>query len=143
MLHRLTNGQLRQIVRFSLIGAVNTGTFYIFYRLLLPWMPYFGAYTIAFLLSMLGSFFMNTYFTYRTRPTWKKLLLFPLTNMTNFVVQSAGLFALVHLVGLGKQYAPLVAAMVAIPFTYLLSKRILLPKEDEKASARQRSRESA
>ncbi|MGW0970240.1 GtrA family protein [Streptomyces sp. NPDC002516] len=126
----MSAGELRQILRFILVGAVNTATFYGFYRLLLPWMPYFGAYTIAFLLSMLGSFFMNTYFTYRTRPTWKKLLLFPLTNITNFVVQSAGLFALVHWMGLDKRYAPLVAAVVAIPVTYLLSRRILVPKKE-------------
>lgn len=119
--------QLGQLLRFGLVGAVNTGTFYLLYLLLHPWMPYFAAYTLAFLLSMVGSFFMNTYFTYRTRPTWKKFLLFPLTNVTNYVVQSVGLYALVTWAGLDTRIAPLVAAVVAIPFTYLLSRRILVP----------------
>lgn len=88
--------QLGQIVRFALVGGVNTVTFFGIYLLLHPWMPYFAAYTLAFLLSMVGSFFMNTYFTYRTRPTWKKFALFPLTNITNYVIQSVGLFALVQ-----------------------------------------------
>ncbi|MER5869307.1 GtrA family protein [Streptomyces sp. NPDC002044] len=119
--------QLGQILRFGLVGAVNTGTFYLLYLLLHPWMPYFAAYTLAFLLAMVGSFFMNTYFTYRTRPSWKKFLLFPLTNVTNYVVQSVGLYALVTWAGLGTRIAPLVAAVVAIPFTYLISRKILVP----------------
>lgn len=119
--------QLGQLFRFGLVGAVNTGTFYLLYLLLHPWMPYFAAYTLAFLLAMVGSFFMNTYFTYRTRPTWKKFLLFPLTNVTNYVVQSVGLYALVTWAGLGTRIAPLAAAVLAIPFTYLLSRKILVP----------------
>ncbi|MGW2020243.1 GtrA family protein [Streptomyces sp. NPDC001927] len=120
-------GQLGQIVRFGLVGGINTGTFYGCYLLLHPWMPYFAAYSIAFVLSMIGSFFLNTYFTYRTRPTWKKFALFPLTNVTNYLVQSVGLYALVTWAGMDDRIAPLVAAVVAIPFTYLLSKKILVP----------------
>ncbi|MER0445575.1 GtrA family protein [Streptomyces sp. Edi4] len=129
-LDRLMDTQLGQVIRFGFVGGVNTCTFYAFYwpLLHLAHLPYFIAYTIAFLLSMVGSFFLNTYFTYRTQPTWKKFLLFPLTNVTNFVVQSAGLFALVHWVGMNKTIAPLVAAVVAIPFTYVLSRRILVPR---------------
>ncbi|AYV27707.1 GtrA family protein [Streptomyces goshikiensis] len=119
--------QLGQVLRFALVGGVNTGTFFGIYLLLHPWMPYFAAYTLAFLLSMVGSFFMNTYFTYRTRPTWKKFLLFPLTNVTNYVIQSVGLYALVTWAGMDTRIAPLVAAVVAIPFTFLLSRKILVP----------------
>ncbi|MFF4320014.1 GtrA family protein [Streptomyces sp. NPDC001568] len=119
--------QLGQIFRFALVGGVNTCTFFGCYLLLHPWMPYFAAYTLAFLLSMIGSFFMNTYFTYRTRPTWKKFLFFPLTNVTNYVIQSVGLYALVTWAGMDTRIAPLVAAVVAIPFTFLLSRKILVP----------------
>ncbi|MFK8846976.1 GtrA family protein [Streptomyces sp. Ac-502] len=116
------------MLRFAVVGGVNTLTFYGCYLALHPWMPYFAAYTIAFVFSMVGSFFLNTYFTYRTRPTWKKFLLFPLTQLTNYVVQSAGLVVLVNWCGLGTRIAPLVAAVIAIPFTYLVSTRILLPR---------------
>ncbi|GGU07674.1 MULTISPECIES: GtrA family protein [Streptomyces] len=119
------HGRFGQILRFGLVGGVNTGTFYGCYLLLHPWMPYFAAYSLAFLLSMVGSFFLNTYFTYRTRPTWKKFALFPLTNVTNYLVQSVGLYVLVAWAGMDDRVAPLVAAVVAIPFTYLLSQRIL------------------
>lgn len=126
--------QLMQVVRFALVGVVNTATFYGFYLALHPWMPYFLAYTCAFVLSMIGSFFLNTYFTYRTRPTWRKFLLFPLTNLTNYVVTSVGVFVLVEWVHMNDGIAPLAAAAAAIPFTYVLSRRILTAKEGGRPS---------
>ncbi|CAG7627182.1 Putative flippase GtrA (Transmembrane translocase of bactoprenol-linked glucose) [Actinacidiphila bryophytorum] len=117
--------QMMQIVRFALVGGVNTATFYGFYLALHGLMPYFAAYSAAFVLSMTGSFFLNTYFTYRTRPTWRKFLLFPLTNVTNYVITSIGVYVFVEWAGMNDTIAPLVAATAAIPFTYLLSRRIL------------------
>lgn len=133
--------QLMQVVRFALVGVVNTATFYGFYLALHPWMPYFLAYTCAFVLSMIGSFFLNTYFTYRTRPTLKKFLLFPLTNLTNYVVTSVGVFVLVEWVHMNDKIAPLVAAAAAIPFTYVLSRRILTAKDGRSQPAPARPRE--
>ncbi len=126
--------RLARLLRFAVVGGVNTLTFYACYLVLHPWLPYFAAYTIAFLFSMVGSFFLNTYFTYRTRPSWKKFLLFPLTQVTNYVVQSAGLVVLVNWCGLGTRIAPLLAAVLAIPFTYLVSTRILVPGRAVSAS---------
>jgi putative flippase GtrA len=121
-------GRYAQIARFALVGGVNTLTFYACYLPLHRSLPYFAAYTVGFVLSMVGSFFLNTYFTYRTRPTWKKFLLFPLTQVTNYVVQSVGLVVLVSWLGLNSTGAPLLAALLAIPFTFLVSRWVLLPR---------------
>ncbi|MFF4606605.1 GtrA family protein [Streptomyces sp. NPDC001339] len=115
-----------RLVRFTAVGGLNTLTFYACYLPLHRLLPYFAAYTAAFLTSTVGSFFLNTFFTYRTRPTWTKFLLFPLTQVTNYAVQSAGLVALVGWLGMSTAVAPLAAAGCAIPFTYLVSRRILL-----------------
>ncbi|MFH8589501.1 GtrA family protein [Streptomyces celluloflavus] len=122
-----TAGQWGRLARFAAVGGVNTVTFYLCYLPLHRVLPYFAAYTAGFLVSLTGSFFLNTYFTYRTRPSWRKFLLFPLTQVTNYAVQSAGLVALVSWCGLNSTVAPLLAALLAIPFTYLVSRRILLP----------------
>jgi putative flippase GtrA len=122
-------GQLFQIIKFAAVGVVNTGTFYASYLSLHPVMPYYPAYVIAFVISMVGSFFLNTYITYRTKPTWRKFLLFPLTNLTNFVVTSVGVFVLVEWFHVNERIAPLAAAVVAIPVTYVLSRRILTHRD--------------
>ncbi|WP_275464447.1 GtrA family protein [Streptomyces noursei] len=116
-----------QVARFTVVGGVNTATFYACYLPLHRLLPYFAAYTAGFVLSLVGSFFLNTYFTYRTRPTWKKFLLFPLTQVTNYAVQSAGLVALVSWWGMNSVAAPLAAALLALPVTFVVSRRILRP----------------
>lgn len=120
---------LFQIVKFAAVGVVNTGTFYLAYLLLHGLLPYYPAYVLAFLISMVGSFFLNTYVTYRTKPTWRKFLLFPLTNLTNFVVTSVGVFLLVEWLHVSDRIAPLLAAVVAIPVTFVLSRRILTHRD--------------
>ncbi|WP_078490584.1 GtrA family protein [Streptomyces scopuliridis] len=115
-----------QMVRFALVGAANTGTYYAFYLLLLTRLPYVAAHVAASVLSMIGSFFLNSWFTYRTRPTWRKFLLFPLTNAANFVITTVGVYVLVDVLHFGSRYAPLIAAAGAIPITFVVSRAIML-----------------
>ncbi|MEU9981991.1 GtrA family protein [Streptomyces sp. NPDC050856] len=119
-----------QIVRFALVGVVNTATYYGFYLSFLALrLPYVAAHVVAFLLAMTGSFFLNCRFTYRTRPTWRKFLLFPLTNAANFVITTSGVWLLVDVVGFSSRYAPLLAAVAAIPVTFVVSRTIMLRPE--------------
>nr|WP_206440603.1 GtrA family protein [Streptomyces scabichelini] len=113
-------------MRFALVGAVNTGTYYVIYRLLCLWLPYLAGHILATLLSMIGSFFMNVRFTYRTDPTWQKFVLFPLTNAANLVLTTAGVYAMVSGLGMDARVAPLIAAVGAIPITFLIARRILV-----------------
>ncbi|MER5745195.1 GtrA family protein [Streptomyces sp. NPDC052095] len=115
-----------QLARFALVGVVNTGTYYGCYLALLTRLPYIAAHVLAFALSMTGSFFLNCRFTYRTRPTWRKFLLFPLTNAANFAITTGGVYLLVDVAGLGSRYAPLIAAAAAVPITFLVSRTIML-----------------
>ena len=120
----------RQMIVFAVIGVVNTGTYYGPYLVFLTRFPYLVAHILATAISMTGSFFLNAHFTYRTRPTWRKFLLFPLTNAANFVVTTAGVYILVDLLHLDSRYAPLLASLAAIPVTFVVSRRIMLPKAE-------------
>ena len=119
-----------QVVRFVLVGVVNTGTYYGCYVLLRRGMPYVAAHVIAFALSTLGSFLLSCYVTYRTRPTWRKLALFPLSVAANFVVTTVGVVLLVELARMDERVAPLVAAAAAVPITFLVARRVLLGRVD-------------
>ncbi|MFG2122213.1 GtrA family protein [Streptomyces sp. NPDC048710] len=118
----------RQIVTFAAVGVINTATYYCLYLLFLMWLPYLAAHILAFLLSMIGSFFLNARFTYRTRPTWRKFLLFPLTNATNFLITTAGVYVIVDMLHAGSRFAPLLASAAAIPVTFVVSRWVMLPR---------------
>ncbi|MBC9730452.1 GtrA family protein [Streptomyces sp. TRM68367] len=116
----------RQIFAFAVVGVVNTATYYGLYLLFLLRLPYLIAHILAFFLSMTGSFFLNARFTYRTRPTWRKFLLFPLTNATNFLITTVGVYVIVDVLHAGNQFAPLLASAAAIPVTFAVSRVIML-----------------
>lgn len=112
---------LGRIVRFGIVGVINTGTYYALYLLLQTVLPYLVAHVCAFALAMVGSYFLNCHFTFRTRPRWRTFLLFPLSNAANFVITTVGLYVLVQHLGMDERIAAIPAAAIAIPITFLVA----------------------
>ncbi|MCM3088097.1 GtrA family protein [Bhargavaea ginsengi] len=114
-----------------MVGGMNTLNYYVLYLLFLHLadLNYLTSHILAFLISMVGSFYMNSYFTYRTKPTLKKFLQFPLTYVVNITVTTVSIYVLVDLLSLDENISPLVASLIAIPFTFLISKKILVKEE--------------
>lgn len=117
---------LRHLSRFVVVGVINTGVYYACYLLVRTVAPYLVAHLVALAVGMVVSFFLNCYWTFRTRPTWRKFLVFPLSNATNYVFITVGVVVLVEWLHVGQRIAPLVAAVVAIPITFLLSRWVLI-----------------
>lgn len=115
-----------RIVRFGVVGVLNTGTYYVLYLGFHRFLPYLLAHCLAFLIAMIGSYFLNCYFTFRVRPTWRRFLLFPLSNAANFVITSVGLYVLVGLLHANQTFAPLIAAAFAIPITFVVAQFLLV-----------------
>lgn len=116
-----------EILRFIIVGVINTGNYYGLYLflLLICHFNYMVSHIFAFLISMVGSFFLNSYFTYRTKPTWKKFMQFPMTYVVNITVTTLGVYILVDLFKLNETISPLFASFAATPFTFIISKKIL------------------
>ena len=128
---------LRHVSRFAVVGVINTGVYYGVYLILQSFIPYLAAHLMAIVVAMVGSFFMNTYWTFQTQPTWRKFAVFPLTNLTNYVMTTVGVVALVEGFGMDERLAPLVAAAAAIPVTFLLTRHILTNPEERISAAMQ------
>jgi len=116
---------LGRIARFGIVGVINTGTYFGLYLLLRLQLPYLVAHVVAFLLATIGSYFLNCRFTFNVKPSWGSFLLFPLSNLSNFVITTAGLYLLVDRLGLDERWAALPAAVVAIPITFLVAQFVL------------------
>ena len=122
----MRRGLAAEVLRFGLVGVANTAVYYGSYLLLVLVLPYLVAHVLAFAVAMTGSFLLNCRFTYRTRPTWRKFLLYPLTVAANFTVTTLGVALLVEGLSVDERVAPLVAALAAIPLTFLATRAVLV-----------------
>ncbi|SHE90313.1 Putative flippase GtrA (transmembrane translocase of bactoprenol-linked glucose) [Seinonella peptonophila] len=120
------------LLRFIIVGVLNTLHYYLLYLFFihLLGLNYLVAHILAFLISMIGSFFMNSYFTYQTKPTLKKFFQFPLTYVVNISVSTSSAYFFVSILNWDKDISPLLASLVAIPFTFIVSKKILKTQND-------------
>ncbi|MFE6195901.1 GtrA family protein [Streptomyces sp. NPDC057838] len=115
-----------QLARFALVGGINTAVHYGLYLLLVQLVPYPAAFVAAFALTTVGSFFLNALFTYRTSVTWRKFVRFPLSALVNLLVSTLVLSLLVEGAHVDSRLAPLAAAAVAVPVTFVVARRVML-----------------
>lgn len=117
----------QSFIRFVIVGFINTFNYYILYLVFMYLgIPYIFSHSIAFAVSMIGSFFLNCFFTYKTKPTFSKFLQFPMTYIVNYSVTTLSIYILVGVFQMNEFIAPLIAAIIPIPFTYMVSKWILV-----------------
>lgn len=120
--------RLSRILRFAGVGVINTAVYYGCYLALHTWLPYLVAHVCAFVIAMIGSYFLNCYVTFHRRPSWKTFALFPLSNVANFVITTVGLQVAVGEFGVSSKIAPLIVAVIAIPVTYVVASAIMLER---------------
>jgi len=118
---------LFEIIRFIFVGSVNTLNYYVLYlialRLLL--LNYLISHLGSFLISFIISFFLNCYFVYKVKPTIKKFLAFPLTQIVNITVQTLLMYIMVSIWSLSATLAPIFSLIVTVPITFLITKFVL------------------
>lgn len=128
-----TEADVKRFVRFVMVGVMNTLNYYIVYLLLTKMfgVPYIISHVTGFIVAMIISFYLNCYFVYHVRPTIRKFLQFPLTQVVNISVQTLLLYILVDKFRVNDIYAPFPALIITIPITYLVTTYILKEKGEK------------
>ncbi|HCD18559.1 GtrA family protein [Macrococcoides caseolyticum subsp. caseolyticum] len=116
-----------RLIKFVIVGVVNTINYYLVYLLLLKvlHLGYLSSHLTGFLVSFIISYFLNCYVVYKVKPTLKKLIQFPLTQVVNMGIQTLLLFIFVDLSHFNNVYAPFPALVFTIPITYFVTTYIL------------------
>lgn len=113
-------------LRFCMIGVINTIHYYIWYLMLLKAkVPYVISHTAAFTLSMIGSYFLNCYITFKTKPSLGKFIKFPLTTLSNYLISTFSLIILVGIFNINSSVAAILASIFPIPITFMVTQYIL------------------
>ncbi|MCG9803805.1 flippase GtxA [Staphylococcus argenteus] len=116
-----------EILKFIIVGGINTLNYYIVYLLLLKLLhiEYMISHITGFIIAFVISYYLNCYFVYRVKPTWRKFISFPITQVVNVSLQTVLLYVFVSWLNLPAEIAPFAGLVITIPITFVLSKWIL------------------
>lgn len=123
------------LARFLAVGVANTLVYYLVYRLLLLGLPYLPAHLLAFGVGIVFSFFANSLFTFRVRPTWRRFLVFPTTTLANLLLVTLGSVLLVERDWVDERWATLLMTVAAVPITFLLTRLVLTSRRAGQAES--------
>jgi putative flippase GtrA len=114
-----------RFARFLLVGVANTAVHYLVYLTGWLFLPYLVAHLIAATVATSFSYLLNCRYTFRVRPTLRKFLLYPLSNLTNIGLSTAAVYLLVTWLRSDSRIATLLGGVMAIPATFAVSRFIL------------------
>ncbi|HHW9452241.1 TPA: flippase GtxA [Staphylococcus aureus] len=116
-----------EILKFIIVGGINTLNYYVVYLLLLKLLhiEYMISHITGFLVAFVISYYLNCYFVYRVKPTWRKFISFPITQIVNVSLQTVLSYVFVSWLNLPAEIAPFAGLVITIPITFVLSKWIL------------------
>ncbi len=116
------------IIRFIVVGVINTLNYYICFRILLVHIPFLHAHIIAFVYSAIISYVLSSIFTFKQKMNMKTLIRYPLTFLPKLIFSSLGSVALVRLGLVSDKFATLIIMALVVPITYIVAKIIFNKK---------------
>ena len=118
---------LIEFLKYTIVGCINTADYYLSYLIFMDIFKfsYKISFVMGYVVSIVGSYFLNTYFTYKQKPSVKKFLIFPLTYVPNFIIQYVGMILLVDRINMSRKVAPVITALVATPITFFVTKYVI------------------
>jgi putative flippase GtrA len=112
------------VPRFLVAGVFNTALTYALYVLLLKIVTYRVAFTLAYVAGILVSYALSARFVFRRQASWRSFLRFPFVYLVQYLAGLGLVSLLVEWLAVAAWLAPLVALLVTIPLTYVLSRAV-------------------
>ncbi|MCC2957033.1 GtrA family protein [Massilia sp. IC2-477] len=116
----------RPVVRFLLAGGLNTLLTYVLYLVLLNAFSYKTSYAITYVAGLVIAYLLNRLFVFNSHRGAASALLLPLVYLFQYLIGAGIVYAWVELIGQDERVAPLIAVVVTIPLTYVLSRTIFV-----------------
>jgi putative flippase GtrA len=114
--------------RFIIIGCTNTLLTYLVYLGLLNVFDYTFAYSLAYVLGIIISYFLNVLIVFKEPVSLKSFVKFPFVYLVQYLLGLFLLLGLVELLGIDSRFAPFVIIMFLVPVTFFLSRYVIRGK---------------
>lgn len=115
----------QEFIRFLLVGLTNTAFSYVLYILLLTFLTYLQAYSIAYCAGVLVSYLLNVHFVFKKRVSLIGFLKFPVVYAIQYVLGVFMLWLLVGKLSVSPEFAIICVIISSIPVTFLASRFVL------------------
>lgn len=121
------DSKLRQFILFGFVGTFCTILHYALYYVLQRVMNVNVAYTAGYLLSFIANFYLTSFVTFSTKPTWRKLCGLGGAHIVNYLIH-IGLLNFFLWAGIKNEWAPLPVFAIAIPVNFILVRWVFTSK---------------
>lgn len=110
-----------EVLRFAITGTLVTFILYAVYLPLSFIMPNSVgiAYSIGFVISFITNFLLSNYYTFRTKPTFDRAILFCIVQFINYMLQIL-CFKFFIWLGVSNVWAPVPVWVFIFPINFLL-----------------------
>ncbi|MBQ6452551.1 MAG: GtrA family protein [Solobacterium sp.] len=110
----------KQFLTFGIIGVINTLVSQGLYMLFVQLNTSVGTASIlGDVISMIGSYFMNTLITYKQKPNWKSAVTFPLSYIPGIIISALMVIIVVDWLHAPKMFAKILSLPLYIPVNFL------------------------
>jgi putative flippase GtrA len=114
-----------EVLRFVIVGGINTATTYVLYLVLLRWTRYEVAYGLAYVVGIVVAYALSTTFVFRRAMRARSAARFPLVYALQFFISFAILRIAVQTFGVPHWLALGVSIAVTMPITFVLSRIVV------------------
>jgi putative flippase GtrA len=119
-----------QFIKFGIVGLSNTAISYIIYFILVYiGLHYLFASIIAFIISVLNSFFWNNKYVFKKDDDQKRNIIHSLIKtyisyaFSGLILQNLLLFCFIDILHISKYLAPFFSLVITIPLNFILNKK--------------------
>ncbi|WP_307417043.1 GtrA family protein [Paenibacillus sp. W2I17] len=124
----LTKHLNKEFLKFLISGGINTLATYLMYLFLLLFYNYSLSYSVSYITGIFLSYYLNSVFVFKEKISFRKFLKFPIVYLVQYIVNMLMLYVLVEYAQFNVQIVPLVAMIITVPITFILSKMIIKSK---------------
>lgn len=109
----------KEVIRFGIVGGIATLIQAAVYWLLVGWLAYAVANTVAYIVSFIFNYVASTRYTFRVRSTARRGAGFAFSHLVNYLLQTVTLAAFITL-GMDKRWALIPMFAICVPVNFIL-----------------------
>lgn len=118
-------------VKFCLVGLINTAHHYFWFLLLSYKIGPVNSNVIAFILANIGSYFLNSIFTFNQKPSIRSFLRFPIVSIGQLIINYLVPLLFVYYSIKYTFLIPILSTIVSLPLVFALTRLAITGRKFE------------